>query len=541
VKRETKKRLSAKDLRELGADPDRMRRVLPPDGSQRAEVRKSDGGTKKGGAEAPGGAPRNGEYESPAIPSLDALVGAVRLPAAERTGCSNEAARRARGLFCLLACVSVALFLAASCAEERGERQRTEPRTHQRTEPPTRQRDEARTYRLDGLLHQQSRATIDKSGAKIGEVGKRYAVVTATRRQIRDIAGAEFFAIRERADRDPSAEGRTIDGFPPEDSAYHDYEEMSAEVRRVADANPAIVRRFSLGESYEGRDLWAVKISDDVAADEDEPEVLFVGLHHAREHLSVEMALYTLHLFADNYGTDPRIRGIVDSREVYVVFALDPDGGEYDIADGYYHAWRKNRQPNGGSTHTGTDLNRNYGYGWGCCGGSSGDPASRFYRGSSAFSAPETARLRDFVDGRVVDGEQQIETAIDFHSYGEIITWPYGYTLADVPSDMAQDDHDAFVAMGEAMSATLGYTPLQPSDDSYISDGSMADWAYGVHGIFAYSFEMYPKGPKRSFYPPDETIASETERNREAVLYIAEQADCPYRSIGKEAQHCAPA
>jgi carboxypeptidase T len=52
---------------------------------------------------------------------------------------------------------------------------------------------------------------------------------------------------------------------------------------------------------------------------------------------------------------------------------------------------------------------------------------------------------------------------------------------------------------------------------------------------------MYPKGPKRSFYPPDETIASETERNREAVLYIAEQADCPYRSIGKEAQHCAPA
>jgi carboxypeptidase T len=426
------------------------------------------------------------------------------------------------------------LFLAASCAEERGEQGE-----RQRTEPPTRQRAVPRTYRLDGLLHQQSRATIDKSGAKIGEVGKRYAVVTATRREIRDIAAAGFFAIRERADPNPSAEGRTTDGFPPEDSAYHDYGEMSAEVRRVADANPAIVRRFSLGESYEGRALWAVKISDDVAADEDEPEVLFVGLHHAREHLSVEMALYTLHLFADNYGTDPRVRGIVDSREVYVVFALDPDGGEYDVADGYYHAWRKNRQPNGGSTHPGTDLNRNYGYGWGCCDGSSGDPASRFYRGSSAFSAPETARLRDFVDARVVDGEQQIETAIDFHAYGEIITWPYGYTLADAPSDMAQDDHDAFVAMGEAMSATNGYTPLQPSDDSYISDGSMADWAYGVHGIFAYSFEMYPKDPNPGFYPPDEAIASETERNREAVLYVAEQADCPYRSIGKEAQHCA--
>jgi carboxypeptidase T len=437
--------------------------------------------------------------------------------------------------------VSVSLFLAASCAEEggeRGERQRAEPRTHQRTEPPTRQRDEARTFRLDGPLNQQTRATIENAGATIGEVGKRYAVVTAARREIRDIAETGVFTIQEQADRGPSAEGRTIDGFPPEDSAYHDYGEMSAEVRRVADAYPSIVRRFSLGESYEGRDLWAVKISDDVTADEDEPEVLFVGLHHAREHLTVEMALYTLRLFADNYGTDPRIRGIVDSREVYVVFALDPDGGEYDIADGYYHAWRKNRQPNGGSTHPGTDLNRNYGYGWGCCDGSSGDPANRFYRGSSAFSAPETARLRDFVDGRVVDGEQQIETAIDFHTKGESIMWPYGYTLADVPSDMAQDDRDAFVAMGEAMSTTNGYTPQQMSD-AYIQDGTMEDWAYGVHGIFAYVFELYPKGPNPGFYPPDEAIARETERNREALLYIAEQADCPYRSIGKEAQHCA--
>jgi len=145
---------------------------------------------------------------------------------------SNEAARWARGLFCLLACVSIALFVAASCAEERGERQRTEPRTPQRTEPPTRQRDELRTYRLDGRLTQKSRAIIDKAGATIGEVGKRYAVVTATRREIRDIAGAGFFTIQEQADGNLSAEGRARRrGFPPEDSAYHDYAEMSAEVR----------------------------------------------------------------------------------------------------------------------------------------------------------------------------------------------------------------------------------------------------------------------------------------------------------------------
>jgi carboxypeptidase T len=76
-------------------------------------------------------------------------------------------------------------------------------------------------------------------------------------------------------------------------SAHH-YAEMSAEILAVANANPSIVSRFSIGTSYEGRQIWAVKVSDNVATDENEPEVLLVGLHHAREHLTVEMTLYLL-------------------------------------------------------------------------------------------------------------------------------------------------------------------------------------------------------------------------------------------------------
>ncbi len=450
----------------------------------------------------------------------------------------NEATRWARGLLCLLFCVSVALLLAASCVEERGEQQRTELRTHQRTEPPARQQDEPRTYRLDGSLTEKSRATIDKAGATIGEVGKRYMVVTATHREIRDIASAGFFTIQEQADLGPSAEEQAgaPSFFPPEDSGYHDYAEMSAEIKQVADANPSIVRRFSIGKSYQGRELWAVKIGDNVGTDEDEPEVLYTGLLHAREHISVEQALYVLHLYADNYQTDPRIRNVVDSREIYVVFALNPDGGEYDVQNGYYHSWRKNRQPNANTSYIGTDLNRNYDYRWNCCAGSSGNPANRFYRGPAPFSAPETTRLRDFVKSRVVNGEQQIRTAIDFHSYGEAIQWPYGYTVADVPNDMSRDDHDVFVAMGRAMAATNGYKAQQASD-LYVQDGLAPDWLYGF-GILGFTFELFPAGPDPGFYPPDEVIGRETARNREAVLYIAEQADCPYRAIGKEAQYC---
>ena len=189
-----------------------------------------------------------------------------------------------------------------------------------------------------------------------------------------------------------------LKAFPAADSAYHDYAEMVAELQQAAFDHPAIFSLFSLGLSYEGRTVWAGKISDNVGTDEDEPEVLFTHHQHAREHLTVEMALYTLKMLTDEYGVDPQITNLVDSREIWIVFDMNPDGGEYDIATGTYRSWRKNRQPNAGSSAIGTDLNRNWGYKWGCCGGSSGTPSSETYRGAAAFSAPETAVVRDFVE-----------------------------------------------------------------------------------------------------------------------------------------------
>ena len=104
--------------------------------------------------------------------------------------------------------------------------------------------------------------------------------------------------------------------------------------------------RTVIGASHEGRELWAVKISDNVGADEGEPEVLLTAGQHAREHLTIEMALYLIGELTSRYATDPRIRGIVDSREIWIVPNVNPDGSEYDISEDRYHAWRKNRQPN---------------------------------------------------------------------------------------------------------------------------------------------------------------------------------------------------
>ncbi len=96
--------------------------------------------------------------------------------------------------------------------------------------------------------------------------------------------------------------GPVAAGFPSKDAKYHDYAEMVAELNKAVADHPAIVQKFSIGESYQHRQIWAAKISDNVADDENEPEVLFDALHHAREHLTVEQALAVM-----SAGTSVRV------------------------------------------------------------------------------------------------------------------------------------------------------------------------------------------------------------------------------------------
>lgn len=326
--------------------------------------------------------------------------------------------------------------------------------------------------------------------------------------------------------------------FPSADSKYHNYAEATAEINQLVAQYPAIASKRVIGKSYQGRDMFAIKISDNVATDEAEPEVLFTAHQHAREHLTVEMALYLLKEFTSKYGSDSRVTGAVNGREIWIVPDLNPDGGEYDIATGSYRSWRKNRQPNAGSSYVGTDENRNWNYKFGCCGGSSGSKSSETYRGASAESAPEVKVVADFVRSRVVGGKQQIKAAIDFHTYSELVLWPFGYTYNDTAPGLTADDLAVYKKIGTSMAASNGYTPEQ-SSDLYITDGTIDDWLWGNQKIFSYTFEMYPESGGGGFYPPDEVIDRETARNKDAVLQLLENADCMYRSIGKEAQYCA--
>lgn len=322
--------------------------------------------------------------------------------------------------------------------------------------------------------------------------------------------------------------------FPPADAAYHNYAELNAELATVATAHPDLIQMTTIGTSVEGRLIPAIKISDHPAADEpNEPAILFIALHHAREHLTVEMALAIIRLFTDDYGQDPALTNLVEQREIWILPNVNPDGGEYDIATGFYRYWRKNRRSNGDGSY-GVDLNRNYAYQWGCCGGASTDPYDELYQGPAPFSEPETQAVRD-----LVIAHSNITAAITFHTYGELILYPYGYTYDALPPDMAADDYEAFAALASLMAATNGYTPQQASA-LYVTAGDTVDWLYGARHIFGFTFEMYPTGWNPGFYPSADLIPRETQRNLPAVIYLTGMADNPRKSIGLGGDVTAP-
>ena len=264
---------------------------------------------------------------------------------------------------------------------------------------------------------------------------------------------------------------------------------------------------------------------------------MFDGLHHAREHLSLEQTLAILHWLTDGYGTDQRITDIVDTREIWIVFAVNPDGAEYDLTGSPYRAWRKNRQPNAGSTAIGTDINRNYGYHWACCGGSSSIEVLVDLPRLEGVLDPRGAR-HPRLHGQPADRRPPADQ--DRHHV------PHRRRADPVAVRLHQDRrpgrHDRATTTPRSwrsarkMAATNGYTPMQ-SSSLYVTDGDEIDWAYGNEHIFMYTFEMYPSHAQVSsttrFYPPDEVIAAQTERNREAILMLIEAAGCPYALTGK--------
>jgi carboxypeptidase T len=318
--------------------------------------------------------------------------------------------------------------------------------------------------------------------------------------------------------------GHEILDFPEKDKRFHNYAELTAELNGIQNRNRSLVKIVSIGKSLEGRDIWAIHINTDQESlksnQSTKPGIIYLGAHHAREHLSAEIPL----MFADYIlaqSTDTKIEALLENRDIWIIPMVNPDGAEYDIASGSYKMWRKNRRKNKDSTY-GVDLNRNYGYMWGGE-GASDNPTSDVYRGPEAFSEPETQAVRDWIESHA-----NLKTLLSLHTFSELILYPWGYTYDAITN---QKDAQTFEKMAKTMATWNQYKPQQ-SSDLYITSGDTTDWAYGKHGIFAFTFELSPSSlGGGGFYPGAGVIDKVFEANIKPLLYLLDLTDDPYRAL----------
>ena len=273
------------------------------------------------------------------------------------------------------------------------------------------------------------------------------------------------------------------------------YDEILSELNAMQDLYPDLITlKAPIGDflTIENRPIYWLKISDNPSVDEDEPEILYDAIHHAREPGSVQQLIFYMWYLLENYATDTDIQQLVNTTEMYFVPVINVDGYIYNETtdpDGG-GMWRKNRRNNGDGT-MGVDLNRNYSYHWGEAGTS--DSAGQTYPGAAPFSEPETQAIKWFCE------EHNFIMALNAHTYSQLLLYPYGYDYG-----METPDHETFGAISEIMVSQNGYNNIL-SSELYPASGDSDDWMYGDTSTHNKIFSMTPEIGD-SFWPPIASI-----------------------------------
>lgn len=286
------------------------------------------------------------------------------------------------------------------------------------------------------------------------------------------------------------------------DPQYMDYEEVVGLLQWYEDSYPEICELHEAGTSHEGRTVWAAKVSDNVGDEEDEPSVMIMGLHHAREIMSTEIAMDVLEYLTAGYGGDPDVNEWVNELQIWVMPMVNPDGSAYCWTEDMW--WTKNRRENYDGSY-GVNLDHNYPFLWGECFGSSSDPGSSGYRGTEAGSEPEVQAVMNLAE------TVGFEAALSYHSFDELLIMPYGCRFWHTPDRYAVDEWGRRIAAGiRREDGGYGYDSGVWWEVLYPTDGVETDWFYAMQGTFCWQIEVNAG----SYYPPYSIRNQTVSRNR---------------------------
>ncbi len=266
---------------------------------------------------------------------------------------------------------------------------------------------------------------------------------------------------------------------------YPTHAEITKKLQAAQAKNPSIMKLFSIGKSVKGKELWVMKISDNVNVDEVEPEFKYISSMHGDEITGRELTTFLIEEIAEKYGSDPELTELVNNTEIYIMPSMNPDGSEL-------------RQRGNASR---IDLNRNF---------------------------PDMLRDQNSPVGRQIENqavmkfqsERKFSLSANFHG---------GTIVANYPWDSTYDRHplDAFIK-----ELSLGYAELNPDmrtssefpggivngADWYVVRGGMQDWSSFWYDDLQITLEVsHAKWPDYSDIPRHYT------NNRDSMVYYMKQ------------------
>lgn len=284
------------------------------------------------------------------------------------------------------------------------------------------------------------------------------------------------------------------------DQEYKKPHEIEEFVKDIHARYPEITEIKSIGKSLEGRDIWAIKISDNASVKENEPTILVNAMHHAREVMTPEITTDMVEYLTSQYGSNEEVTKWVDNSEIWVIPMFNVDGNNKMWTEN--SMWRKNTR-NG----HGVDINRNYPHGWNSCKGSSSNTGAQDYRGPSPASEPETQAMMNFVS------EIKPVFNISYHSYSEIVIYPFGCRPLRTPAE------EAVETIGKEIGQKIDYKPGTAWELLYNADGGDIDWMYAEHQVIPYVIEV--NSSMQGFHPDYKRWRDKTvERNRAGWMHL---------------------
>jgi Zinc carboxypeptidase/PKD domain len=269
-------------------------------------------------------------------------------------------------------------------------------------------------------------------------------------------------------------------------AGYRTYAEVAAELQQIVTDNATLAKRFTIGESANGKMLYALKISDNVGDDEAEPALLYDFTIHGDEAIGTEVAFGFIYELLDNYGSDPAMTALVDNNEIWLIPVMNPDG---------YTAFRGNGN--------GVDMNRDYPFWW---------------EGFGAWTPqPEIAATMDLAAAiRPV-------FSVSYHGGAELVN----YTWDSIFTRSPEDDLERYMSHVYQGATTYSVTN---GADWYIADGTTEDWYHGALGTLSVIVEIsYNK------MPPAAQIPGYVNMNLPSMIDWAQESENLVRGVVTDA------